>query len=1104
MRNDILVRLRLAGEEFSREFDRKFDEAIKNAEGKSEASGRRSGGGFARGFLGAAGIGAIGAAIGAAINESAELGLEISKTSRQFNIGAEDLQVWRFAAQQAGVTASEFDDSLNDLAQRIGEANAGNRDAQQSFVDLGVSFETTSGQARGTNEVLLDLAARISDIEDPSERVRLGTELMGEQFEFLHPLLLDGADGFSAAADELDRFGGVLSREEIQNLEQTNAKIEQMKTVLSIKIAGIVAENSDAIIELTTSLAELAAQSINTANAWLTFRNAQMGRSQAVAALPDNLSDDEREARIAEIDARAGRREVVTSSHLGGLVKFKEVEFRPDGNFDDVSLFTDANRASLEAILRPSAPPTNAGIAAPPRLSAPSARTGARSQRQSAEQREAQRAAEQAVRAEEQLRNSIERTITAQEDSAEVERIRATEGDIAAAAAEAELSFLRQHPLAVHETVEALAAALGITKQLTEADKERLQLLINQGDAAQATAGDEAASAARERADREAQRQEDRAEKLAERQAEQFRRAHESAVLDVADLYETAMRRGVDGIWESFEDEGLRIIAEIAAQWTLAMIAGNPFDLSAAAGAAASRSPLSSIFFGSGIGGAANDNGIAGIFGGGTSASVSPKINPSIAAKQAKIAAQPQGVGVDGLGEIGLAFALSQAGIAIGGNDSLLGQAGGLAGSLGGQALGSSLSALGSFGGPIGAVAGGLIGNLLGGILGGSKRGSATIGGFGDSLSVTGVRGNSSREAGANQLAGSVISTLESIADRLGGTLNPGVGRVSIGTRGDDFRVDPTGRGRTRQSNGAINFGSDEAAAIEFALRDLISDGVLTGLSQVTQNLINRPNSDIEEQIEKALLVEQVPDLLRQRLDPLGAALDEVYDRFKTLADVLQEGGANAEQLAEAQRLYELEKAEAISSIGLASQTLQDYLSSLNAGSNSPLSLRQQRIEAEAQLAPFLEQISEAEAARAEVERLRSNGAGEEQIASAEAAARTAAAAIDQSGLVAADQLLLSISRQTNASGAEFFSDFDRSRALIGQAIGFVDAATPAANDNRDPFAPLIAKHTEDAAYILSDNTVILREIRDNLAALQTAPGIGSSFIGQARAFSLR
>lgn len=1117
MASDIIVKLRLAGEEFSRAFDAEFDKLERSAETRSRGAGGRSGGAFAAAF--GAGLATLGTVIGVAISESADLGASIASTSRQFNIGAEELQVWRFAAQQSGVTASQLDGSLADLTRRIGEANAGNRNAQQGFVDLGLSFQTTSGQARATDAVLLDLANRISSIEDPSERVRLGTQLLGEEFDNLYPLLLSGADGFNAASAELDRFGGALSADEVQNLQETNAKIEQLKNVLSIRIAGVVAENQEAIEDFTLKLVEFGIASINAANDWLTFRNAQVGRSEAVAALSDDLSPDARREAIAGIDARAGRRETVTSSYLGGLVKFKQVEYRPDGRYDDVSLYTDANRAELERFLRPNTPtrltPSSGPVAG--RGGGGRARRGGGAspvdREAEAAAREAERAAQAAIRNEEQLREAIERTIQAQEDSADVERTRAEQGEVAAAALDAQLTLQRQQPLLLYDQVDALAVALGITKDLTEEDRKRLQILIDQGNAAEQAAMDSARADAQSDLDREAARQQEEAERRAAREAEAWQRAHELAVLDVADLYETAMRRGVDGIFDHFKDEGLRIIAEIAAQWTLAMVAGNPFDLGSAATNAAGRSPLSSIFFG-----AANDNGLAGLFGPGIGSGEvgedfgrgSTIYNRSaagdIAAVKSGVAAQKAGAAsADLLGEIGLAFALGQAGIAIGGNTGFAGQAFGLGGALGGQALGASIGALGSFGGPIGAIAGGLIGNLLGGLVGKGAAGSATIGGSGANLGITGTLGGSgTRRDAASQSAGSLIDTVFALAEQLGASVDASRASLSIGLRDDDIRVDPTGRGRTKIGDGAVDFGQDEEAAIAFALRDLISDGVITGLSDVARNLLNRPNSDLEAQIEKALLIEQVPELLKQRLDPLGAALDDVYDRFKLLADALREGGANAEQLAEAQKLYELEKAEAIASIGAASQTLQDFLESLNAGSNSPLSLRQQRAEAEAQLAPFVEQIAEAEAARAEVDRLRASGADAATIEAAETAARTAAAAIDQSGFTDAGQLLLSISRQSNASSAAFFSDFDRIRALTGGAVGLLNSAAPAGNDSRDPFSQEIARNTADAAFILSDTFAVQRRQMEILESIdrRLGGGGGSGFIGEARAFA--
>ncbi|MEQ5789086.1 hypothetical protein J3454_14410 [Erythrobacter sp. NFXS35] len=1105
-RQDVIIRMRLAGEDFDREFKAKFSDLEDAADRQSLAAGSRSGGSFMKGFLGSAGIAALGTAIGVAINSAADLGSEIASTSRQFNIGAEELQIWRQAASNAGVTASQFDGSLSSLTQKIGEANAGNRAAQQSFVDLGIGFATTAGQARATDAVMLDLVQRIAAIEDPSERARLGTQLLGDEFKTLHPLLLEGADGFNAAAAEIDRFGGALSAEEIRKLDETNRKIEEMKNQLSRSVAKVVADNADSINALADSLFNLADASIKATGDFITFLNTQARYDQAVAALPRGLTGEAREGAMADLDRRFGRRETVTSTALGGLIKFKDVRFQPGVESDWAGPGGYLSRLAND----------QADAAAPTVTGTGSTRRGGGSRRnptQSAAEKEAERAAKEAIRNEEQLRDALARTLRTQEDSAAVQRIRSEQGEVAAAAAEAELAFLRQHPLAVNDTVEALAAALGITRELTQADKDRLQLLIDQGDAAEAAAGSAAATKAQAEFDRELARQEQEAQRLAERQAEFFRQAHERAIFDVANIYETAMRGGVDDLWDHFKDEGFRMIAEVAAQWTLAMISGQGFDFNAAAGQAFGRSPLSSIFFGAG-GGAANDNGATmsgfggGIFGigGGLPSYItgSPIMQGgggiSGAAVRATLGPQAKAQGLQNTG-----FDLALGGIAgsLVGGGGMAGQLGGMIGSAGGQALGSSIGALGAFGGPVGAIVGGILGSVLPSLLSSTKRGSVNIGNAGGTLGITGSRGNSSsREATAAGGANSLIDSIFQIAEQLGGSVDASRGSVSLGVRDNNFRVDTSGSGITKTRNGAIDFGQDQEAAMRFAIQDLIKDGVITGISQASQNLL-QGGGDLEAQIEKALMIEAVPRLLRERLDPLGAQLDVLYDKFKALADAMREGGASAEQVAEAQRLWELEKADAISSIGAASQTLADFLSSLNAGSNSPLSLREQRAEAEQQLAPFLAQITDAEAARAEVERLRAGGASASEVEAAEAAARAAAAAIDQSGFTQASQLLLSISRQGNASSGAFFSDFDRIRELTGSAIGFVDQASARDADNRDPFSQAIAKNTEDAAYILSDVRSIMQAVNDNIAVLVGGGyGSGGGYTRQPRGFT--
>lgn len=1087
---EIIHRLKLAGEEFSTEYRKRMAEI----RAESALAGEESGEAFASGFkVKAALVGtAVVTAIAGAVHQSVELGREIDTTSKQIGIGVERLQEWRFAASQAGTASSELDDNVAQLTRRIGEANDGNRGAQQSFTDLGVSFKTTGGLARTTEQVFIDVIDKLHSIEDPTKRAALGTKLLGEGYRELEPLVLAGAEGIKAATDELWGMQGVLTQEEIKNLDETNRKFDQMKTILSVRIAGIVADNADAITALGVAAT-----------------NAAVG----IANFLQNYS------KLAGIGAGAyvgGRLGGVPGAIIGGLGGYRIGDEIQHGVNDasrdpqvraqqlaDAARSYERLRSQQGSIFHPNVTPEivekarleyekQAGLARSTLLGALGGGSGSDFTRESGglppvvdpkptratrtrrtrrtglsdEERQREREAQAAQRAEEAFAESIRKTIREQEDSARVERVRSELGDEAAAGEEARLSFLRQHPLAIHQTVEALAAALGITKELTEEDRKRLQTIIDQGDAAERGADLDARVKVIEK-------QNEEAERAAKRQAE-------SAIQDIAALYEDLFIGGTSSIWRNFKREGVRIISEIAAEYTLALISGQSAgDFSTIAGTALSRSPLGSLF-GIGarsIGGAANDNG-----GGGA---ISTIFSPG---------------GLFGTG----------GGIVAGDQQSLPapgspipGAAGGLlstvAAGLGPLALASAANQIigdifGFKGGPLG---------IFTGLFSSTPRGSAIIGPSGGQLGITGFYGNSSsRKDAAAGYGNSLIDSLYQIADALGAEVDPSAGSVSIGIRKGNVRVDPQGRGFTKLSRGVLDFGGDEEAAIRAAISDLISDGVIKGISDASQNIL-RSGQDLEAAIEKAVLIESVPRLLEQRLNPLGYELDQLTSKYEDLAAALKEGGASADQIAQAQQLFQLEREDVIARYsGGASGTLQGFQASLAYGSSSPLSLRQQLAGAQSALAPYEQQIAAAQAARDEVDRLKASGASAEEIAAAERAAQAAAGLIDQSGFQNAGQTFLGISRNLNASSPGFFSDFDRIRSLTGSAISLIDAGVPVIGEGTDPFAELTANNTGDIANMISEQNDKIDATNEYLAQIAASMASGDwSWIGDPRNF---
>lgn len=314
-------------------------------------------------------------------------------------------------------------------------------------------------------------------------------------------------------------------------------------------------------------------------------------------------------------------------------------------------------------------------------------------------------------------------------------------------------------------------------------------------------------------------------------------------------------------------------------------------------------------------------------------------------------------------------------------------------------------------GGALGAMTGipgmdiiaGLTWGTIGGMLKKAKTGSATFGlqDFGG-LGISGTSGsNRQRIAAAEGLAGNVISSLDDIARTLGGTVGA-FGNISIGMRDDTYRVDPSGRGVTKTKKGAVKF-ETEQEAIAYALELAISRGAIQGITAASQRIL-QSGQDLQRAIEKAVIIESIPRRLLQRTDPVRFAVEELNREFSYMISVLKEAGASGQQFADAQKLYELERADAIEqATATASSAIQDFLNEMTGGGSSPLNKRTIYANARAELEKFTADI-------------------------------TAGKVVDEGKLLTAARNVQDASRALYGSGGGFFADFDYIFDLLTKA----------------------------------------------------------------------
>ena len=394
---------------------------------------------------------------------------------------------------------------------------------------------------------------------------------------------------------------------------------------------------------------------------------------------------------------------------------------------------------------------------------------------------------------------------------------------------------------------------------------------------------------------------------------------------------------------------------------------------------------------------------------------------------------------------------------AIGGgkSDKTASSLGGILGEYGGKELGKTIAkdvggtlgkTLGGFAGPLGGIVGGVLGNVVGGLFKKTERGSAQISSVDQAAVVIGNYSAVRSDLGG--LATNVQTGIRKIADALGADV--GSFAVSINKYKDSYRVDPSGGtsvgGKYGTKDGVLKFDKDPEGAVRAAIANALQDGAIKGISDASQRIL-ASGKDLESAINKAVLIEAIPKNLKKMLDPVGAAIDDLNREWKKTVAALKEGGASAEQMAQAQHLYNLQLDQVKNSTASASATLKDFRDSLKLGSNSPYSLGDQQAEALKKLQPFLDQIAQG-------------------------------SSIDQQAYQAAAKTAIDIQRQIYGSTKQFFDFLDLIQGATNKAISTIDNAVPISAAVESPFASATANSTATTA----KNTATANDLLDQLS----------------------
>lgn len=143
-------------------------------------------------------------------------------------MSTDELQKWERVSTVAGVSADAMSNVSQKLTKQMDILATGTGKASEAADELGLSYEDLD--AMNADQRMNALVSALQGVEDPTERARLGTDLLGGSWKELAPVLDVGADRLKEVKDNAN----IISNENLNQANEFRINMDQMKERLTV------------------------------------------------------------------------------------------------------------------------------------------------------------------------------------------------------------------------------------------------------------------------------------------------------------------------------------------------------------------------------------------------------------------------------------------------------------------------------------------------------------------------------------------------------------------------------------------------------------------------------------------------------------------------------------------------------------------------------------------------------------------------------------------------------------------------------------------------------------------------------------------------------
>lgn len=159
-------------------------------------------------------------------DEFSKVGGEVAKLQRYTDGSAESMSRLRYVAQMSGIDNDKLANSLKFLSKDLMEH-------PEKFRKYGIAVTDATGKMLPLDQVLASTAEKFAGMKNGAEKNDMAMQLLGKSGMDLIPMLNKGKAGFADASAEAEKYGLVLSQDNVDAVKKATLAHRHMDAAMS-------------------------------------------------------------------------------------------------------------------------------------------------------------------------------------------------------------------------------------------------------------------------------------------------------------------------------------------------------------------------------------------------------------------------------------------------------------------------------------------------------------------------------------------------------------------------------------------------------------------------------------------------------------------------------------------------------------------------------------------------------------------------------------------------------------------------------------------------------------------------------------------------------